>query len=522
MIKKLRYSAMLWAVLLLPAAAAAQSADWSIKPNYTSIERYAETMFKVKSSTSVGLLDCDGREIVPVEADSITSLSEGYGLVLKNRYGKYRLTAIFGESGHYVPVTDEVYAGDYAFFSEGKLPVYDSHGNYGFIDVNGRQVLDFKYTSVHPFSEGLAAVCKAKGKLGKITSVIASKAEFVVYTDEYGRELKLKSNIGDIVSGSTFKNGRALVIPKNTKNGRFIFIDTSGNIAEIADHVAVRYDKRYALADENDAVVEEKPEVAFTGPMTFTEDNRFGYCIDRLIILPAQFDSAEPFDKGFAIAAHGDRYGVLKLIEGQYSCTPESGTLQAGDASMEAVDFRVTVPAALRASELSMRCEVEGVEAVSTAPASTNDFRIFSFVLPKRGARALSLWGDRIIYWENNAGSQTGMGGSASNINVIVSPSKEVKSKFSSEAASIAIGFANTSDYTMEILVEVTGETLTPISKTLTIDAGKNASVYTSFSTKGQRKPETRNFTIKITPVGGSDSKTVNRSILVKPFFTEY
>jgi hypothetical protein len=37
--------------------------------------------------------------------------------------------------------------------------VADEKGKWGFIDINGNQVIDYKYDDAKSFSDGLAAVC---------------------------------------------------------------------------------------------------------------------------------------------------------------------------------------------------------------------------------------------------------------------------------------------------------------------------------------------------------------------------
>lgn len=526
MMKQITKYLLLSALFIWPIQMFAQTAMWSIKPNYSSVKRYTQSLYKVKSRTSVGIVDNEGRVIVPVEADSITNLTEGYGLALRNAGGRYRLTGIFSESGHYTPIDKELYVGAFPFFSDRKLPVCDNKGKYGYIDTNGTQVLGFDYTMANPFSEGLAAVSKAKGAIiGEIANLISSSSNNkVIYIDEYGRELKIKTKIGTLVSGSTFKNGRALVIPQNSKNGRYIFINTAGEVVEVADHITVNYDKKYALTTGNEPDIEHKePLLTYDGPSPYNDGTAFGYRTEKGVVLPAQFDSAEPFSGGYAIVSKSGKYGVLKLVDGEFVCVAKSGQAKSANKNLESVDYNVSIPAALRQTELSLTCEVGGSNTICTRPGSANDIRTFSLMLP-RGSRRLVLSADRLILWDSNtllAGrSDIGGGKWIDYISIAIGPAK-TKANFKN-IAGIAITLKNTSGTAIDVKVEVNGERLSSVNKTVTIEAGKSTNVYASFSTNGQTKTETRSVTAKITPAGSTESKTASKRIEVEPFFQDY
>ena len=208
-------------VLLLPLGLQAQTAKWVIAPKYSSIVFYGKGLYKVKTGRHVGILDDKGNVIVPVNADSITAMTEACALVLQYEEEKYRLKGILHEDHRFVVISDEWYVGDFPFFSEGKLPVYNKNGKYGYVGTNGALLIDFEYGNVHPFSEGWAAVSQGKNLLSLIKKKSKQK---VFYIDGQGRTMTIQSDIGDIYSGTTFKNGEALVI---TKDNRYCFINTS-------------------------------------------------------------------------------------------------------------------------------------------------------------------------------------------------------------------------------------------------------------------------------------------------------
>ena len=81
-------------VLLLPLGLQAQTAKWVIAPKYSSIVFYGKGLYKVKTGRHVGILDDKGNVIVPVNADSITAMTEACALVLQYEEEKYRLKVV--------------------------------------------------------------------------------------------------------------------------------------------------------------------------------------------------------------------------------------------------------------------------------------------------------------------------------------------------------------------------------------------------------------------------------------------
>ena len=153
---------MIWA--FIPFGMNAQTAKWAIAPQYSSITPYGEDMYKVKIGKQVGVVDKDGKIIVGVYADSITNMVEDCSLVLRFVDGKNKLVSILHKDKTTSQISEDWYVGNYTFFSEGKLPVCNKKGRFGYIGPNGRVILDFAYSVAHPFSEGWASVCEGKNR----------------------------------------------------------------------------------------------------------------------------------------------------------------------------------------------------------------------------------------------------------------------------------------------------------------------------------------------------------------------
>lgn len=126
----------------------------------------------------------------------------------------------------------------------------------------------------------------------------------------------LQSDIGDIYTGTTFKNGEALVI---TKDNRYCVINTSGQLLKIDNNIVLSFDEYYAIGQHADKSAKgTKSRIVYDGPTVYSEDDLYGYKQGSAIVLPAQFDDAQPFSRGYAIASKDNKYGLLKLYPGYF------------------------------------------------------------------------------------------------------------------------------------------------------------------------------------------------------------
>lgn len=502
-------------VLLLPLGLQAQTAKWVIAPKYSSIVPYGKGLYKVKTGRYVGILDDKGNVIVPVNADSITAMTEACALVLQYEEEKYRLKGILHEDHRLVVISDEWYVGDFPFFSEGKLPVYNKSGKYGFVGTNGALLIDFEYGNIHPFSEGWAAVSQGKNLFSLITNKIKKKGkEKVFYINEQGRTMTLQSDIGDIYSGTTFKNGEALVI---TKDNRYCFINTSGQLTRIDNDVILTFDEKYALQTEaNVPQTKSSQSIFYDGPTTYSENNLYGYKKGSRIILPPQFVEATPFFQGFAIASVNEGYGLLKLVEGSFLCMSSSGSLKTSESGMRSVDYVVSVPQEWENSALELTCVTDGKDKTSSLqPGIAGSKRTFSFIIPQ-GKQELSLSGDGLIVWNSSmkdSGSNVN-GNLSEDISISIQPSMAKAN--AKDNAPITIILKNNTGASLEFSVTVTGKQLKTINKNVKLTSGQSQKLSTYFMKV--QKADSRTVSVSTS----LSSNTINKIVKLVPFFVRY
>lgn len=393
--------------LLSIATAQAQSAYWTIKPNYQSITRFSPSLFKVKTYSSMGIWDGEGKTIVPVSVDSITYLTNGYALALTLSDGKYRVTSIIRQDGSRADVKDELYAGDYPFFSEDKCPVYNKKGKYGYMDPTGKVVIQCNYAAVHPFHEGLASVSKTKGGLAGAVSGLANTAISAVsknadtkvavgaaqYIDAKGVAIKLQKEIGDVELATSFKNGQAMVQNKNEKT---FIIDKSGKIIRSANNVNFEFDDYFALVEDGNG---EKANVPYNvnadhAYQKFMENGYYGFKTNGNNFIPAQFEYASDIADGYAVVKTDRSFGVIRISNTTINC------------NVSEYDDKLTVTATLPAEwdnkTVNVNRIVDGSTRTSFAMSGNSGTRSLEVdITDNGGKKSYELECEKLIIWRS-------------------------------------------------------------------------------------------------------------------------
>lgn len=493
--------------------ASAETAKWVVKPVYKSVTRMSDDLYKVKSNSKSAVMDREGRTVIS-SADSITPFSEGMALVLNyGTEGRMRLDRILRTDKSTVTVGDEVYVDQFPFFSEGLLPVFNKGGKAGYMNENGVMAVPFKYSNPHPFSNGLAAVSKAKNMFQKAASAVTAAVgaedimgkDKVFYINALGGELKLPKEIGDIYFGSTFKDGEALVL---NKQRQYCIISPRGQLLRIEPSVTLRFDERYALTDIDETNARATPRRT-EGPDVFSEGKLLGYRHGSRIIIPAQFTVAEPFDRGQAIASRLGGSGVLALVDGNVSVSMKKGSLAPTSSDVESVDLEVVLPKGLSGEEIQVEVADKDNNIVSkiTDADDGSGRHVVALMLPK-GKRTVHVRAGNLEVWNSNMNSSRDSGdGDESGVRITFGANK-VKAN-SKDAAAVAVTIVNNTSETLSGPVRMTGAS--PSVKSVNIPAGgkKTISAYLSKITKAG----VRRVTVTI------GEHSASRTITVQPFF---
>lgn len=365
--------------LALPIVGQAQSAHWALTPTYQSMSRFAPRLFKVKTYVSTGILDVDDKWVVSPSLDSITYVTNGYALGLLRSKDKYRIIHVIRQNGTHEPVKEELYAGDFAYFSEDRCPVMNKKGKYGFMDPAGKLVVSCSYTAVTPFRNGSAFVTKAKGGFSGNNAI---------------------SEID--MNGKVNKNGGNFSIP----------------VQEIATPYIPTPDPAYQRYNEN---------------------KLYGYKIGNEILLPAQFEEAENISDDCAIVMVDHLYGVIKVNSATIDCSvSESGGKLKAEAEIPSVwDNKVakiirTVNGASR-----KEFEMQGTETqrtLNTSVSNESGKKVYDLACDK-----LILWRSSI---KTESVSRRGDNGKPSKGGISVSTPSSVKAN-AKGVCSVAIRVVN-------------------------------------------------------------------------------
>lgn len=372
-IKKSTIITMIAMALAMPTIG--QTVQWSVTPD--GIENASKPVC-FRSAGKVGMRGPSGAEILPAVYDSITPFQGGYALAIQNVGKRGLIKALVREGdGDVTELAEELYATRYSFFSEGKMCVSDASRQQGFLSTDGNLIIPCQYKTVHPFSEGLASVTYQTGK----------DKENVYYINETMNEISVEPGYGEVIFGSSFVNDRAVVYTINRKGytinrrGR----DLGRYKASVEEaYKQARKSSFYAMTERTQSQ-QNTEEVLPPDPgyIVYEEGGNYGYkTSDGRVVVPAQFNQAEPFRGGIANVWLGDKNGKLRLIpEGSFSGKMEKTQLAVGkDGKAEEARFKLTIPEGLKDANLVLRVfDEQGTELDVKSQVASGEHRVFTF-----------------------------------------------------------------------------------------------------------------------------------------------
>lgn len=303
---KNRYNLTLILCFTLSIAGWAQSAHWAISPTYLSISRFSSNLFKVRTTKSVALCDMDEKEVV-FSVDSISNLVNGFALATQKSGDKYKIVYVVKENGMREIVQEELYIGDFSFFSENLCPVVNKKGKYGYINTVGELVIPCSYTVALPFSNG-RAIATTSLSLHEIDPLLDQYKQSLNLTpaDEKAMHTKLKKIITKSIHELDNKG--------NKLQGTIPDI----SIKNLTDSYSSIMNKQYAAL----------PDSSY---QLFSENKEYGYKKNGVVILPAQFIECGTVADDCAIVMVDHRYGVVKFNSANITCnvSESEGKLKA-------------------------------------------------------------------------------------------------------------------------------------------------------------------------------------------------
>lgn len=332
-------------ILLTVCAALSAHAEilvWNTPPEYEDLQRFYADTYIFKNNGQFGIINSDGKVIIPAKYDFITPFYNGYSLIGVNSGGYLRLDKILSESSKTITTLTAPYylKESFPIFSDGLLIVFNSKGKYGYLSPSGREVIKCDYADALPYTDGWAAV--KKGKLWR----------YVHPTDNPGkpRRLVVNFNNNDITAASPFERGRAVV----AYNSDYAVINTAG--AKMQKITSTDFRKYYEEFTDLTPVKSRTHDFstmlsadlyAFKGT-----DGRYGIRGASGIVANPQFDwVGDIYNDNTAIVSVNGRKGLAKFIQGNVTAdfsvagNKNKSSLQADkNGSLPPVTFSVRIP----------------------------------------------------------------------------------------------------------------------------------------------------------------------------------
>ena len=160
---------------------------------------------------------------------------------------------------------------------------------FGYVDINGNIVIEFRFDNQSRFSEGLAPVCESYGLYGYINT----RGEYVIppqYLDAKG-----------------FEDGRAIV---STGDDSYTIIDKTGKV------LTDTYSNIYSTASSPYTI----PPVP---GYTIVKDGKAGFMDKNLkVIVPAEFSFVQMYSADYALVINNESYGIYDIRAEKLIVTP--------------------------------------------------------------------------------------------------------------------------------------------------------------------------------------------------------
>lgn len=377
--------------------ATSQTVQWAVRPTSAQIEGYGK-LLKVRKSGKCGLIDRANRAILPAKYDSITPFRDGYALVMNFKGKSLKIEGILSEGDYEMqPLTEEVYATRYMWFSDGKMPVRGAEG-WGYLGTDGNMVIPCQFQTAFPFSCGFASV------------MLDDKAYYIDRNMDY---LPVEVGYGNLVFASTFSGDEAVVYSGNSYTPKGYVINKRGRIVRSykvkpADLEINKSD--HTVGDKALQMEEQVKQLDQDTRYTVYEKNRlYGYKRNGVIVLPAQLEKAEPVRGNYANVRFKGQNGVLRMVDGNYSIQVGNNQIEISGSKVNKGALTLQIPASIEDASVQLRMtNGEGKEMILQPNTSQGRTRTYSFCpmnIPAKsesGVYKVEVWNDNLLLLEKD------------------------------------------------------------------------------------------------------------------------
>ncbi len=370
--------------LALATTAAAYTVEWAILPQDMRLHflRPGYYIFTYNDEPLSGIFNANGELIFSSTGDNYPAyLGDDITYLVTDRNAGHEIIGLLNRQQQLVRVPPGLFMkGDY--FTDGDIiSVQDKSGRVGYMDLNGKMVVNCQFLDGKPFRDGFALVTDYDGTMKYI------------HKDWDKTHKALKISGGEITQGKQFLHGYTYVLQK----GKWQRIDSLGKKRPHPSHLnydsdASCFDERYIHGYEKDQNPEKYESKIIANPGNIQIDHSaeglIGYKIDGNLFIPYQFSkfdfqfynkdafnsTAQNFDGDYVVVAQhiADDYtlmGLLHKIDGDFTPLAADSVLHRGSHDIFKASFNY--PTTLDASKLRVMIIGANDEPV---PATSQEF----------------------------------------------------------------------------------------------------------------------------------------------------
>ncbi len=355
----------------------AYTVEWAVPPtSYSTIRFYKPGIFEFYTDSTRGLITPQG-EVLCSFPRKANRESLDNNITIYSR-GPHTLGWYFERERKQVKIQDTGYQVSNTYFTEGTIPVAKTLGGlYGFMDSDGKIVVECQFQKVFHFRDGLALVQDTKGKWKYIRKD----------WDQTHKPLEC----GKIIAGKSFVNGNTYV---QRPGGKWEKIDLNGKTIQLTGAVQLpeidNYSENHIHREEknNDPhLIKKQVFEPNKGNITHfqNDDSLLGYWTMGKLIVPAQFSArvqevnrgkgtVQEFD-GDYVAVHTQfnmHAGLLHKIEGDFESLRADSLLTVSTSQNALSPFtgEFRYPTTLDESKLSVCFVVDNREQFFAAESA--------------------------------------------------------------------------------------------------------------------------------------------------------
>lgn len=303
-------------LLALLAGASALAADaafpfWQVAPQYENLTRWKKDAYVFERNGKYGVIRNDNVVVLPAELDFITPFANGYALAGVKNGQRYQLMYIISEDGIITRINDTYFLGPIKYVSEGKLPVVDRSGKYGYINARGERVIKCQFADAGAFKQSLAPV-----KIGNYYKIISAGYD----SDPSRSVLRVDFKDGDLTFASSFGEEGAVV----AYNSDYALINRSGKtIRKLKAPEFDSYRKRYNAAPESRQEYFAENKNAKT--LKSDKYGKYSLFLDGELAVYYDLDAVgKVYTDGDILANVGGKWGILGMNNSSISANASS------------------------------------------------------------------------------------------------------------------------------------------------------------------------------------------------------